>query len=224
MTASELVCALRSGQPVADYAFDDLYPLWARRASSVHWTPVAIALRAATLLGDKPRARLLDIGSGVGKFCIIAAAAVGARVRGVEQRTHLVEIAEHAAQRVGVDVTFTAGTLADCDPRKIDGVYLYNPFAENLCSFTDQIDKSVELSEARYARDVEATEAFLDAARKGTKVVTYCGFGGRMPPEYALVLRERYGGTLELWEKIEAHRRRVAPRESETRLRTSSGP
>jgi hypothetical protein len=31
MTASELVCALRSGQPVADYAFDDLYPLWARR-------------------------------------------------------------------------------------------------------------------------------------------------------------------------------------------------
>jgi hypothetical protein len=226
MTAHAIRETLAARQTVADRVFDDLYPFWAQRASNVHWTPVVVALRAATLLADRRKARLLDIGSGVGKFCIVAAAAFGARVRGIEQRAHLVGVATRAAARVGVDVAFDIGTLASCDPLAFNGVYLYNPYAENLCSFTDQIDETVELSEARYRRDVDATERFLAAARVGTKVVTYCGFGGRMPPEYALVLRERYGGMLELWEKLEPTRRRTqrpASPVSETRLRTDDG-
>ena len=209
---------LQSGERVADRVFDDVYPLWVRRASSLHWTPVALAVRAAGLLADRPNARLLDIGSGVGKFCIVAAAAVAAHVRGIEHRPHLVEIAEGAAARVGVDVTFRRGTLADCDPRDVDGIYLYNPFTENICSSSDQIDGMVELSEARYLRDIEATEAFLRAARLGTRVVTYCGFGGDMPPEYLRLVSERHGGTLELWVKTEGRKRRDAAPASETRL------
>jgi predicted RNA methylase len=192
---------LRAGGLVDDRVFDEVYPLAVRRASHVHWTPIEAATRAARLLGGGPGTRLLDIGSGVGKFCIVAAASTEARVIGIEQRGHLVDVAERAAARLGVDVAFVRGTFDSCDPRDIDGVYLFNPFAENLCSADDRIDATVELSEARYAQDVAATEDFLRAARTGTRVVTYCGWGGDMPPDYVRVLRERCAGTLELWIK-----------------------
>jgi len=195
--------ALRSGQLVDDRAFDRLYPLEIRRASRVHWTPVEVAVRAARLLADRPGLRLLDIGSGVGKFCIVAAASVNASVTGVEHRRHFVRIARGAAARIGVDITFVAGTLADCDPRDVDGIYLFNPFAENLSS-KDHLDQSVELSEERFWRDVESTHRFLHEAPVGTRVVTYCGWGGEMPAQYCLALREPRAGTLELWVKANA--------------------
>jgi hypothetical protein len=198
---------LRTGVLVADRVFDDVYPLSVRRASPIHWTPVEAAVRAAKLLAPEPGARLLDIGSGVGKFCIVAAAAVDARVHGVEHRAHLVDIAERAAERVGVDVTFTRGALTPRDAIDVDGVYLFNPFAENLCASDDRIDESVELSDARFWRDLEIADEFFRAARVGTRVVTYCGWGGSLPPEYALVLRERRAGTLELWVKTDDPRR-----------------
>lgn len=209
---------LRSGRLVDDRVFDEVYPFAHRRASRLHWTPVAAAMRASKLLADAPGARILDIGSGVGKFCIVAAAATGALVTGVEHRDHLVATARRAAARVGVDVTFRRGTFADCDPRHFDGVYLFNPFAENLCSSDDHIDAAIELSEDRFARDVAAAEDFLRAARVGMRVVTYFGFGGGMPPGYVRVLRERCAGTLELWIKVDRRSAHVEIEPDEPRI------
>jgi SAM-dependent methyltransferase len=193
--------ALRTGQRVIDRDLDEVFPLEARRASKVHWTPVAVAAHAARLLADRPGATILDVGSGVGKFCLVAAATVRARIRGIEQRAHLVEIARRAAVKLEVDVEFIHGTLDSQDPRHVDGIYLFNPFAENLSPMRDRIDDSVELTPQRYRRDVEATERFLRGARMGTRVVTYCGFGGTMPDDYVLSVREWHGSSLELWVK-----------------------
>lgn len=192
---------LQSGAPLLDREFDDLFPLAVRRVSRVHWTPVEVAMRAARLLGNRAGANILDVGAGAGKFCIVAAATVGARVRGVEHRRHLVDIARTAASKVGVDVDFVHGTLEDEDASEVDGVYLFNPFAENISSPRDRLDKTVELSLDRFWRDVATTERFLRAARPGTRVVTYCGFGGSMPEDYVLAHREQHSSTLELWIK-----------------------
>jgi predicted RNA methylase len=192
---------LKAGNIVDDDAFDVVYPRNVRLASSVHWTPVDAAMRAARLLASGPDACILDVGSGVGKFCIVAAASVGARVSGVEHRAHLVDIAEQAAERIGVDVQFKRGTLADCDPSEFDGLYFFNPFAENVCRPEDRIDSTVELSEARLERDLADAENFLRAARLGTRVVTYCCFGGRLPDDYVCHQREHRGCTIELWVK-----------------------
>src|SRR5436305_754412 len=54
-----------------DKAFDQLYPEHIRKLSQLHWTPVDIASKAADFLAI-PCARVLDIGSGVGKFCLAA--------------------------------------------------------------------------------------------------------------------------------------------------------
>lgn len=202
---------LRGGTLVDDRVFDDVYPLHIRGASSVHWTPVEVGVRAAKLLAIEPRARLLDIGSGVGKFCIVAAAVTDARVRGIEHRPHLVEIAERAAARVGVDVTFTARTFGPQDAEGVDGIYLFNPFAENVCALSDSIDVTVEHSAARFKRDVAAAEDLFRDARVGTRVVTYCGFGGRLPAGYTLSTRERCAGTIELWVKTGRGARRTRP-------------
>lgn len=193
--------ALRTGQRVIDRDLDEVFPLEARRASKVHWTPVAVAAHAARLLADRPGATILDVGSGVGKFCLVAAATVRARIRGIEQRAHLVEIARSAAAKLEVDVEFIHGTLDSQDPRQVDGIYLFNPFAENLSPVRDRIDNSVELTPERFRRDIEMMERFLRGARLGTRVVTYCGFGGTMPDDYVLSFREWHGSNLELWVK-----------------------
>ena len=196
------VRALRRGQLVLDCSFDNVFPLAVRRASNVHWTPVEVAVRAAKLLTEGVEAPvLLDVGAGIGKFCTIAAATVEAVVRGVEHREHFVHIAGAAARTLDVDVMFLHGTIDDHDFSDVNGVYLFNPFAENLTSSADHLDETVELSHEVYARDVSAVERFLDEAPSGMRVVTYCGWGGAMPAGYELVLRERRAGTIELWTK-----------------------
>jgi SAM-dependent methyltransferase len=199
--------SLRAGTLVSDRVFDDVFPLVARAPSNVYWTPVEVAVRAAKLLVREPGATILDIGSGVGKFCIVAAAASNARVRGIEHRPHLVDIARRAAAKIGVTPTFDAGAIDAQDAGAIDGFYLFNPFAENLCIPTDRLDATVELSEERFRSDVGATKRLFERARVGARVVTYCGFGGAMPEGFALLSRERCGGgKLELWVKEHARR------------------
>jgi len=194
--------ALRCGTLVADRIFDEVFPAAARARSSLYWTPVEVAVRAANLLADRAGATILDIGAGVGKFCIVASAVANAKVHGIEHRPHLVEIARQAAAAIGVDATFGSGTIEEQDAAAIDGFYLFNPFAENLCPSTDRLDTTVELSAKRFNMDVDATEFLLSKARAGARVVTYCGFGGDIPDEYDLVLRERCSGEkLELWVK-----------------------
>lgn len=195
-----------------DRVFDEVYPGPIRRLSSVHWTPVEVAMRVARHLATRKDACILDIGSGVGKFCIVAAAMLPSlRVRGIEHRPHFVEIAEAAADKLGVPVAFEHGTVERVDPASIDGVYLFNPFAENLSQPEDHLDETVELGEDRFWRDTAEVERFLDGVRVGTRVATYCGWGGVMPSGFELVLRESRAGTLELWQKtaprfVRAHR------------------
>lgn len=214
--------ALRSGQLVDDRVFDDIYPLSIRRASSVHWTPVEVAVSVAKLLAPKPGAVVLDVGAGVGKFCIVAAASVDAVVKGVEHRPHFVEVGRAAAAKVGVDIHLVRGTLADVDPAGVDGIYLFNPFAENLCARADHLDDTVELSEDRFWRDVGYAQQFLSQARPGTRAVTYCGWGGVMPDDYVLADRRCRAGTIELWIKVDGYSRVREADEDAVRIGSTS--
>jgi SAM-dependent methyltransferase len=188
--------------------FDEVFPLQARWRTNVFWTPVEVAVRAAQLLVDASPNRIgrgttiLDIGSGIGKFCIVAAATVRAHVRGIEHRPRLVEIAREAAAKVGVYPSFDGSPIDAQEAGSIDGFYLFNPFAENLCRPADRIDGTVSLGPDRFRDDVDATVRLLSKARPGTRVVTYCGFGGELPHGFVRVLREQCaGGRLELWQK-----------------------
>jgi predicted RNA methylase len=201
--AEDLVEALRSGVAVSDAQFDVFYPRAVRIMSSQFWTPVAVALRAAQLLAPKRSTRVLDVGSGVGKLCIIGSLLTGASFTGVEQRPHLTEVARDCAENLqATRAQFVDARLEQVSWDAFDAFYFFNPFGENLFSAPDRLDNTVELSATRHVADVERVEDLLSNARAGTRVVTYHGFGGVMPDGYRLELEEQWRtDALKLWVK-----------------------
>ena len=194
--------SIGDGDPVSDRDFDAIYPPHVRSLSSVFWTPVRVAQRAAMLLAPTPGTRVLDVGAGVGKLCIIAAASTRAIVTGVEHREHLVDVAEEAARALGVYPRFVHGDIAGVDWRRFDAFYFYNPFYENVLREEGCIDSAVELSQRRFVFDVHVALDALAHAPDGTRVVTYHGLGAELPSSYRLCASECAGSdALKLWIK-----------------------
>jgi hypothetical protein len=176
-----------------DLEFDGLLPTTWREASEMNYTPVDVARRAADLLVDAPGRWILDVGAGVGKFCLVAAArARGAMFVGIESRRYLVRVANSLARRLDLmNVAFLHGDAAGADWAAFDGFYLFNPF--------------VDLGFAGFRACVRLVRERLATARLGTRVVTYHGFGAPPPAGYALFHQELIGtGPLELWVKTGA--------------------
>src|SRR6185437_4288311 len=176
--AYRLIDEFRNGSPVIDdRAFDQIFPEWARNLSRVHWTPVTVALKVTRWLSighDHPR--ILDVGSGVGKLCLIGELTTPAKYVGVEQRPHFVELARELAEKFGISgVEFICGNAFGMDWALYHGIYLYNPFQENLAE-SSALDSTVLVHPEIYRRYVQSTEKKLAEMPPGTRVATYWGF------------------------------------------------
>ncbi len=194
---------LRAGEGGLDDCYDVLLPAELRQMSRVHWTPIDVTRRALRLLQPHRGQVFLDIGSGSGKFCIVASLMCDATFCGVEQRPQLVETSTRCARELGADrATFIHSDAFILDWRGFDGVYLYNPFGEQLCRDADWVDGTVAERTARHAESVERTREKLMGMPLGARVVLYHGFGGIMPRGYERVLNGVIrSGALELWGK-----------------------
>lgn len=189
--------ALRS-RSLTDAEFDSLYPSDVRAISRRFWTPLIVAWRAATKLAELNVTRILDVGSGSGKFCVVAAALSPHRTFvGVEQRPRLVAVARDVATRMDTsNAHFFVGDATRARFEDFDAIYFFNPFDENTFDEEERIDSTVELSLDRCMTDFRRVRAALLAARAGTIVVTYHGIGGRLPPGYELLSVESIGSDL----------------------------
>ena len=174
-----------------------------RNLSQVHWTPIAAALKAAHWLAERSSTRVLDVGSGPGKFCIVGALSTAGSFIGVEQRPGLTETARRASTLLGASrAAFVQGNMLDLDWDFFDAFYLYNPFNENVYP-DSQIDQSVIHSQENYDRCIRLTQWNLEKAKFGTRVVTFHGFGGVMPNSYQLIRQEFIAeGPLQFWIKL----------------------
>ena len=186
--------------PVTDEAFDALYPYSIRIVAKRHWTPIHVARLAAAFLSKKG-GKVLDIGSGAGKFCITAAAAhPNIQFYGVEQRPHLVRHAGRVQKKFGLgNATFINSNFTEIDLGVFDHFYFYNSFFENIDNI-DKIDSHVPYSEAHYVYYVEYLKNSLKALPAGTRIVTYHSIKDEIPQEYYLVEKHE-GGDLNFWEK-----------------------
>jgi len=187
-----------------DDEFDVVFAEPWRSRSGRFWSPFAVAALAARWLTETGITTVLDVGSGVGKFCLVGALTTRARFVGVEQRGALVAAAQRAAERLGVQerATFihaeaTPALLAD-----FGALYLFNPFTENLYPPTSRLDSSVELSKNRFRRDIFTVERTLDGLPPGARVATYHGFGGHVPDSFDIHHERPIGSdVLRLWVK-----------------------
>ena len=188
----------------SDARFDSFYDEKVRELSAWHWTPVRIAARAARLLTETGARRILDVGSGVGKFCIVGALSTSADFVGVERRKRLVEIARSAASHYGADrATFVQADIDAFSFEGFSGIYLYHPVYEQISNVVRQIDGTTERSWAAYRHFVDTTTAKLAALSPPVVVVTFDGFGGAMPAAYALKeVESAWYDRLELWIKV----------------------
>ncbi|SEO26741.1 hypothetical protein [Niastella yeongjuensis] len=80
-----------------DSHLNKLYPESIQLLAARHWTPLNIIQLVIPFLVTHPGIKVLDIGSGVGKFCVAGAYYKPyASFYGVEQRKDLVDHAEKA--------------------------------------------------------------------------------------------------------------------------------
>jgi predicted RNA methylase len=210
VTPLDVAAELGRGGSVPDAVFDTVFPARWRRPSKWYWTPVDVARLAARWLEEYGATAVLDVGSGVGKVCLVGALCTRTRFCGLEQRSELVDVARSAAMSLGVGngVSFVCGEVGAFDLSAFDAFYFYNPFGENLYSSDGWLDRTVEMSQARFDEDTKLVEEALDALPVGTRMVTYHGMGGRIPDTFALERAERVGtDVLRLWVKRRRYRK-----------------
>ena len=195
----------RDSDDSEDAAFDSIYPPPIRAISRRFWTPVAVARRRSAAVPGSRRAecgrrrlgrrqvrprrslrRHPRCASSASSSASTSSTPLEGRRRGCRYRTP----------------SSAVGDATEVPRLGFDGLYFFNPFAENLFVDGDQIDDAVELTESRFFRDVLRIERGLREAPLGTAVVTYHGMSGRMPACYELSETERAGSDwLRLWVK-----------------------
>jgi SAM-dependent methyltransferase len=173
---------------INDAAFDSLYPERIQQLSREHWTPMGVAKKAARFLAAEPGKKILDIGSGVGKFCLIGAHYFPeASFHGIEQREELYQCALSARELTAAkNADFIHGNFTQIDLAEFDHFYFYNAFFENLAS-EGHIDQQIEYSTILYQYYSRHLFKELDAKPSGTRVVTFHSLEDEVPPSYQLV-------------------------------------
>jgi SAM-dependent methyltransferase len=187
---------------ISDVRFNMLYASSIQALAARHWTPLTVARRVANFLACEDGARVLDIGSGVGKFCLAAAHyRPNALYYGIEQRKSLINHSKKALKVLKLEnVFFTHGNFTQLDFKNFDHFYFYNSFFENLPG-AEKIDDSIDYSGELYDYYNSYLHKQLELKPAGTRVATFHSFEGEIPQSYHEVGAE-FDNDLKLWIKF----------------------
>lgn len=194
---------LRDNYVNSDTAFDRLLPKELRHLSAVHWTPFDVAVKVAVLLNLGPDERVLDVGSGIGKQCLIGALASRGMWFGIERAAPLVNYGQRLATELNVAsrVVLMQGNAFDVDWSMFDALYLFNPFELPIVGRDESPTTPYHIAAVKAQRR-------LARMKIGARVVVLNGFGGVMPSSYRVVFRERLprlSTELVMWLKVNDH-------------------
>lgn len=174
-------------------AFDKIYPKLYQEHSARHFTPVNIAIKAAKLLVDKSIDKILDVGSGVGKFCCIGAAVTDAHFYGVEKRKTLTNLSNKIKRNHKLkNAHFINNDFTSLDFKKFDGIYFFNSFHEQLDE-TCILDETSKVSLSEYKKYHEDLMKKLNECKSGTRLVTYYTFKNKIPSSYQFIDKNETG-------------------------------
>jgi SAM-dependent methyltransferase len=186
----------------SDEQFNNLYPLSIKQLAARHWTPIIVARKAAAFLAVGNNKRILDVGSGVGKFCLAGAHYYPkAFYYGVEQRENLIQHAETAKETLGFNnVSFIHGNFTQLDFKNYDSFYFYNSFYENLVG-NEKIDDSIDYSDELFNYYNRYLYTQLAQKPAGTRLTTFHSLEDEVPSSYHIVGTEM-DNHLKYWLKL----------------------
>ena len=155
-----------------------------------------------TFLTPQPGVKVLDIGSGVGKFCLAGAYyKPSADFFGVEQRKDLVAHAETARDILGLpNAHFLHKNCTQLDFKEYDHFYFFNSFYEHLAG-TDKIDENITYSNKIYSYYNRCLYKKLDKTHSGTRLVTYHVLDEDIVPGFHLI-ESQVSNLLKFWIKM----------------------
>ena len=184
----------------SDQDFDDLFPIHIQNLSAIHWTPLNVAAVAARFLAPNARACVIDIGAGVGKFCIAGSLYTKGTFVGIEQRKNFVTIGNKVIKQLGLqNVALLHGNFTELDVSTYTGIYFFNSFHENLV-FADALDNKVEMSTELYEQYSAHLLNLLNAMPVGTRLATFWLSITEIPGCYKLQ-ESHFNNLLKLWIK-----------------------
>jgi hypothetical protein len=185
-----------------DAKLQQLYPEPIRSLARMHWSPLYIAQKVVSYLAPNDHVKVLDIGSGVGTFCLAGAFyKPSVSFFGVEQRKNLIDHAECARKKLGFpNVHFIHRNFTQLDLCEYDHLYFYNAFFENLDG-AEKIDNEMAYSNELYNYYNIYLYNQLEKMPIGTRVATYCSWDDEIPPCYHMI-EAHYNKLLKFWIKM----------------------
>jgi len=186
---------------IDDAEFNNLYPVEVQKLADLHWTPLKVAKKAAQFLVPVDGSKVLDIGSGAGKFCLAASYyKPNGLFYGIEQRKNLLDCAIEAEYNLDLNnLSFIHGNFTQLDFTQFDHFYFYNSFYENIDG-TEKIDYKIQHSLSLYNYYNSYLFNQLEKMPAGTRVVSYHSWEDNMPPGYRIVKGE-FDNLLKYWIK-----------------------
>jgi len=179
---------LRIQKNISDDEFDGIYPFDIRELSKQHWTSVFVAKISSDYFCNRKPVKVLDIGSGVGKFCFVGATLhPTSEYHGIDIRQKFIDISntlknEHAVP----NVSFFHQDVLQMDFSGYDAIYFFNSFQEKIDASTI-IDRDSEVSVEMYIAYTNHIFNELNKVPVGTKLVTYYSEDFNVPNSFKLL-------------------------------------
>jgi hypothetical protein len=111
-------------------SFDEHISIAYKKHSSLHWCPDEIAVLGGELFKTHGIKNVLDIGSGIGKFCLIAEEHCSAQFTGIEIRSPLVSESNRLKSLFNSRTQFICDSILQFDFDSFDAFFYYHPFCE----------------------------------------------------------------------------------------------
>lgn len=190
------------GHKETDLMFDTLLPAALREKSLRHFTPAEVVEKAAGFLCCLKKNKILDLGSGIGKFCLLAGKMNPSdQFYGVEIRQNLCDEAERIRQLWKLkNVHFLHENILQTSFKGYTGFYYFNSFHENI-EPESSLDYHLELNMKNYSLYSGRVYRELEKLSPGVRIVTFHVPDGSLPPEYQ-VLEHYFDATLLCYEKL----------------------
>lgn len=185
----------------SDSDFKEITKKEFQHLSEMHWSPKEVIDQSLNWLAAFGQLHILDIGSGVGKFCLLGAATHHQhQFTGIEKRKDFhfeaIRLKEHLQLP---NVTFLCDDIINLPFEKFHAFYIFNPFYEQLVNHGSTL-RNTKFDKENFIKYESYLKGRLINSPAGNIVITY---------EYNLMekvsgfelLKEAYEGALQMWRK-----------------------